>query len=129
VDTPVAPVATAETPPAAPATDDAAAATNPVSVREDAGAVPARAIDAGPPLPEIIAEPMDEATYIFDQTKIRTYNLTIAPADLATLNANPEAEMYVPGMLEFEGKTYGPLSVRYKGSVGAWRPPCVLSPG
>jgi spore coat protein CotH len=96
----------------------------------DAGSSPVSADDAGAStaLATIVSAPMDDAAYIFDQTTIRTYNLIIAPADLATLDSNPEAEMYVPAMLEFEGKTYGPLSVRYKGSVGAWRPPCLLLP-
>jgi hypothetical protein len=96
---------------------------------DDDGGVPAAVADAALPFSGIVKEPADEATYLFDQSTIRTYNLVIAPTDLATLNSNPEAEMYVPGMLEFEGKTYGPLSVRYKGSVTAWRAPCVLSPG
>lgn len=112
-----------------PAVD--AGKTEPAPIAVDAGAVPAVLNDAGsaPEGPEVVAEPSDEAAYIFDQTTVRSYNLVIAQADLITLNSNPEAEMYVPGMLELEGKTYGPLSVRYKGSVGAWRPPCVLSPG
>jgi spore coat protein CotH len=86
------------------------------------------ASDAGDP-GTVLAEPEDEATYIFDQSALRTYNLIVSDADLATIDANPAAEQTVPGMLEFEGKQYGPLGVRYKGSVGAFNPPCMAALG
>jgi hypothetical protein len=73
----------------------------------------------------ITAEPTDEAAYLFDPTAVRTYNLIVAEADLAVIDANPAAEQWVTGMLEFEGKRHGPLGVRYKGSVGAFAPPCM----
>jgi hypothetical protein len=71
-----------------------------------------------------LGEPEDEASHVFDQSALRTYNLVIEPADLAKLDRDPAAEEYVPAMLEVEGKRYGPLGVRYKGSIGAFLYPC-----
>jgi hypothetical protein len=99
-----------------------AAITTGIGAPHDAGVADGGADDGGPG--HVIAEPDDEATYVFDQNELRTYNLVIDPADLAAIDMDPSAETYVDGMLEFEGKTYGPLSVRYKGSVGGFLPPC-----
>jgi spore coat protein CotH len=71
-----------------------------------------------------VTEPVDDAVYVFDQSKVRTYNIVIAPADLATIDKQPSAELWVPAQLEFEGKSYGPLKVRYKGSEGSFKAPC-----
>src|SRR4051812_10849023 len=66
----------------------------------------APAADASPDAPNggnpgrVIAEPEDDASYIFDQGVVRTYNLVVAEADLAIIDANPSAEQTVPGMLE-----------------------------
>jgi spore coat protein CotH len=80
-----------------------------------------------PPGQPFIADPQhDEAAYLFDQTQLRSYNIAIASADLAKLDSDPWAEQYVPAMLEFEGKAYGPFAVRYKGSFGAFEPPCTF---
>lgn len=76
------------------------------------------------PIVEIITEPMDEAAYVFDQTKVRSYNIVIASADLAKIDAKPSAEQWVQASLELEGKTYGPLMIRYKGSLGSFKSPC-----
>jgi CotH kinase protein len=35
--------------------------------------------------------------------------------------------MYVEGTLEVDGESYGPIGVRYKGSVGGFLPPCTLA--
>jgi hypothetical protein len=59
------------------------------------------------------------AEYVFDQEALRTYELEIAPADLAVLDDDPLAEAYVPAILHFEGQTIGPIGVRYKGSKGS----------
>ncbi len=73
---------------------------------------------------QFVTEPEDDAAYVFDQSRIHTYNIQIAPADLASINANPTAEAWVPATLEFEGTTYGPYQVRYKGSNGTFKYPC-----
>jgi hypothetical protein len=77
---------------------------------------------------DVVGEPAsDDASLVFDTSVIRTYELSIAPDDLAQLDAKPNAEMYVPGMLSFEGHTYGPIGVRYKGSSGAFLAPCTAA--
>ena len=80
------------------------------------------------PAPEITAEPTDEASYLFDPAQLRTYDIQIAEADLASIDRMPAAESAVPAMLQLEGKTYGPLKVRYKGSAGAFVYPCTMGP-
>jgi spore coat protein H len=84
-------------------------------------AVEETAVEVGPGV--IVAEPDDEAAYIFDQGQLRTYAITVDPADLAFLDADPDAEEYVPATLEFEGLSYA-VGVRYKGSVGGFLAPC-----
>jgi spore coat protein H len=76
------------------------------------------------PAPAVTPEPIDEATYLFDPTQLRTYNLVVAPGDLAAIDMSPSSEMYVPAGPELEGKSYGPFRMRYKGSAGAWDAPC-----
>jgi hypothetical protein len=88
-----------------------------------ADAAGAMQVDAGP-APGVVPEPEDEAAYVFNQKTLRTYNIVVDPAELAKIEADPSAEEYVTGTLELDGKTYGPLGVRYKGSVGAFLPPC-----
>jgi spore coat protein H len=75
----------------------------------------------------IITEPDDEAAYIFDPQQVRTYNILIAPEDLARIDAQPAAEQLVPAMLEFENQTFGPYSVRYKGGQGSFTYPCTMT--
>ena len=58
--------------------------------------------------------------FIFDQNKLRTFELKLAEKDLEKIDSDPTAEQYVEGMLIFEGDTISPVGVRYKGSVGAW---------
>ncbi|PRQ07091.1 CotH kinase family protein [Enhygromyxa salina] len=60
-----------------------------------------------------------DATYVFDQNELRTYELEISPPNWALLNEDPTAEIYVPAQLHFEGQTWGPIGVRYKGGYGS----------
>lgn len=69
---------------------------------------------------DVDPDPDDDAAYIYDQSQFHTYELLIEEADLAFLNSNPTAEQYVPGYLVFEGEQYGPVGIRYKGSLGSW---------
>ncbi|MET0341363.1 MAG: CotH kinase family protein [Polyangiales bacterium] len=80
---------------------------------------------------DIVAEPRDEATFVFDQGKVQTYEITVSKSDLAKIDAKPSAEEWVRGSLKFNGKTYSPVGIRYKGSVGAFLSPCTgaSSPG
>ncbi len=68
----------------------------------------------------ITPEPNDEAAPIFDQAALRTFDIRISPANLATLDADPDAEEYVEGSLIFDGVEHGPVGVRYKGHIGAF---------
>ena len=61
-----------------------------------------------------------DASYIFDQDKLHTFELSLSEKDLAFLDEQPGREEYVEGTLTFEGETIGTVGVRYKGSVGAW---------
>jgi hypothetical protein len=70
---------------------------------------------------DIRAEPVDGASYFFDSDVVRTYELRLSEADLAAIDADPRAEQYVEGTLAFEGDEYGPVGIRYKGSIGAFR--------
>ncbi len=69
---------------------------------------------------EVIAEPNDDATYLFSPDEVRTYELRLSKADLAFLNSAPAAEEYVEGELVFEGQTVSPVGIRYKGNAGSY---------
>jgi len=69
----------------------------------------------------IHAEPADGARFVFDDRELRTYELVLPEENLAFLDADPRAELYTEGGLRFEGRDVGPVGVRYKGSVGAFR--------
>ncbi|HMJ15582.1 MAG TPA: CotH kinase family protein [Polyangiaceae bacterium] len=93
--------------------------------------VPDVTVDGGMPSPEpmsmgpgtVMADPMDEAVHIYDPAVVHTFDLEIAPADLEMVDSNPSAEQYVPARLTFEGVSYD-VGYRYKGSIGAFFPPC-----
>ena len=68
----------------------------------------------------VVSEPTDKIANLYDQGVLRTFELKIDEKDLAILDANPSAEQYVPGKFVYDGKEYGPVGIRYKGSVGAW---------
>jgi len=76
---------------------------------------------------EVVGEPEDEASAVFDQSLIQTYEISVAPEDLARLDANPAAEEYAVGSVTFQGKTYAPIGFRYKGSAGAFVKPCTAA--
>ncbi|MFK7924150.1 MAG: CotH kinase family protein [Bacteroidia bacterium] len=61
-----------------------------------------------------------DSDYVFDQSKLHTFELRVSGPNLAKINADPAAEEYVETMLIFEGDTLSPVGVRYKGSVGAF---------
>lgn len=92
-------------------------------VRGTAGA-PVSTVKPPDPGVDFVTEPTDEAAYLFDQSQVRTYNIVVAPADLALIDQKPSAEQWVPARLEFEGASYGPFMVRYKGSLGSFKSPC-----
>jgi len=61
-----------------------------------------------------------DSDYIFDQTTLHTFELTIPQPALEKLDADPAAEEYVEASLTFNGETVSPIGVRYKGSIGAF---------
>jgi hypothetical protein len=67
-------------------------------------------------------------TYLFDQSKLHTFDIELSEADLAILDADPVAEEYVPGTLRFENETIA-VGVRYKGSIVLTAPNCSIPPG
>jgi spore coat protein CotH len=58
--------------------------------------------------------------YVYDQEKVKTYNLIIRNDDLLKLNNDPAKEEYLQAALVFEGDTISPIGIRYKGSIGAY---------
>lgn len=72
----------------------------------------------------VISEPVDAALALFDESVIHTFNIIVAAADLARIDQNPVAEQSVSCGLEFDGKSYGPYTVRYKGAGGSFKAPC-----
>jgi spore coat protein H len=72
-----------------------------------------------------LRRPDDEAEYLFDPAIVRTYDVQIDPADLLKIDSDPKAEEWVPASLVFEGMTYGPFKVRYKGYAGSFEAPCL----
>jgi CotH kinase protein len=131
---PDAPAADAAAADAAAAEADAAAAdatdAGPEVTQPDADAAPPEPegldfepSDLDPPAPpgDVHAEPADEASYLFDPSVLRTYELRLSPEALETLDGNAQLEQYVEGSLIFEGQEYAPIGIRYKGSIGSWR--------
>lgn len=97
---------------AAPATPAEASA----ACVELSGEAPAVTSDASE---RLVIEPKDDAAPLFDQTQLYTYDLTVAPEEMAKLDADPTAEKYVPAKLTWDGVEYA-AGLRYKGSVGSW---------
>ena len=62
----------------------------------------------------------DAASALYDQGAVHTFDLVVDDDDLAVLDADPAAEEYVDGFLDFGGERYGPIGVRYKGSFGSF---------
>ena len=82
--------------------------------QNDGSQQPSRATNEGPSHLDDL-----DATYLFDQSKLHTFELTLTEENLAHLDDDPTAEEYVEGTLTFEGVTL-PVGIRYKGSVGAF---------
>ena len=59
------------------------------------------------------------ADFVFDESKIRTYNLTLPAATWDELNINARDEQYVSASLEYEGTVVDNIGLRFKGSFGS----------
>jgi len=71
----------------------------------------------------IVAQPDDEASFLWDEAQLQTFELELRPQDLAMIDGSPAAELYVPGNLHHGEDTYE-VGIRYKGSYGAFLAPC-----
>ncbi len=65
-----------------------------------------------------IADPFE---FVFDESVVRRYALTLSEGDWIWLNNNALLEQYVPSRLLFEGAHYNDVGLRYKGNFGALR--------
>ena len=61
-----------------------------------------------------------DSAYLFEQSELRTFELFLHNKDLAKLDADPTAEVYVPGQLVFQGGLIPDVGIRYKGSAGSF---------
>ncbi|HEX2675406.1 MAG TPA: CotH kinase family protein, partial [Polyangiales bacterium] len=87
----------------------------------DAGASSADAammVATGPG--SVVAAPQDDAQFLWDDTQLRTFELTIAQSDLDAINAAPADEQFVPAAFKVGNETVQNAAVRYKGSIGAF---------
>jgi hypothetical protein len=66
--------------------------------------------DAGPTV--------DPSAYVFDESQVRTYDITVAEEDWTWLNENALLEEFVPASVTVSGETFPNASIRYKGSYG-----------
>jgi hypothetical protein len=76
---------------------------------------------------DVIAEPDDDASRAIFVDEIKTYELTVAPEDLATIDAQPNTETYVPAKLAIGDEHVESVGLRYKGSAGAFIMPCTAA--
>ncbi len=63
----------------------------------------------------------DPFEFVFDESVVQTYDLTVTDDDWAWLNDNPLLEQYVPSSLAFAGLEFDQVGVRYKGAFGGLR--------
>ncbi len=85
--------------------------------------------DAPPPRnlgPDVVRFGVNTATanpfdFVFDQSVVRSYDLTLAAQDWSWLNDNALLEQYVPASLLFDGASFDDVGLRYKGNFGALR--------
>jgi len=58
----------------------------------------------------------DERSFVFDQSQLREYRLTISADSLKYMNTYGYREEFVPAELNFDGSNIGKIGIRYKGS-------------
>lgn len=75
----------------------------------------------------VIAEPDDEAAVLFAGEDVKTYEISVATEDLAKIDQQPSAEIYVPASVTIDGEHIDDIGMRYKGSAGAFITPCTAS--
>lgn len=68
---------------------------------------------------QVDASPGQDSGVLFDESQVRTYELTLTPADWTNLQENGQDEVYVPATLEFAGNELPNVGVHFKGAVGS----------
>ncbi|HEX2959544.1 MAG TPA: CotH kinase family protein [Chitinispirillaceae bacterium] len=63
-----------------------------------------------------IAMKPDPRRFVFDPTKIHSYNFTVAPSDSVFMERNALKEQYVPADFAFNDSVIGKVGLRFKGS-------------
>ncbi len=58
----------------------------------------------------------EDSAYLFDYTKLHTFEIELSDADWTWLQANPLLEEYRPAEVVFEGRRWTGAALRYKGS-------------
>ncbi|HKP63206.1 MAG TPA: CotH kinase family protein [Polyangiales bacterium] len=72
--------------------------------------------DDGPPSPGRGGDPED---FVFSQRAVRRYEIEVDPAEWEDLKKHAYLEQYIQARLKFEGTTYGPIGIRFKGFRGS----------
>jgi hypothetical protein len=105
-----------------PALADAGARSDAAAATATEGAGPATGgMDVGFQIPLPLGDfAHRDPSYLFDQTKVRTYDLFLPEEELAFLDADPMREAYVLADLVFEGRRVPHVGMRYKGSLGSF---------
>ncbi len=62
--------------------------------------------------------PDDESAWVFDESALRTYTLTLDPAVWDNLQATAQDEVYAPAELQVDGEQLPQVGLRFKGAVG-----------
>ena len=61
-----------------------------------------------------------KSDFIYDDDELHSFELILSEENLNIINSDPAAEEYVEGKIKFNGETFGPVGIRYKGSIGAF---------
>jgi len=72
--------------------------------------------DAAPSANMSVQLEEDERSFVFDQSKVRTYRFTLSASALDSLDRYGYEEKYVRAGMKFEDEDYGDVGIRYKGS-------------
>jgi len=61
----------------------------------------------------------DPNDFVFSQQAVRRYEVEVDPAEWTALKKRAYLEEYIQARLRFEGQTYGPIGIRFKGFRGS----------
>lgn len=69
-------------------------------------------------LPNVNPPPSSGLDWVFDEERVRTYELELGEAEWAELQARALEEQYVAANLSVDGEFVGPVGLRFKGNAG-----------